>query len=231
MVAHDLNTHLTGLQSFLQLLAETQLDEYENDCLNTASDCARDLRFMLDRLVEGARGEFEGTFRIRSENVDLTERVGATISQFRPLATAKGIDLVFHAKRDTNRVWVDWQKFQRILVNLVSNSIKFTDQGGIRVAISLIEQPPDNQSAIRLEITDSGIGMTEEQVVLAVQPFLQFAPAGYRGGAGLGLAIVKRLVDEFAGKISVSSRFQCGTTIIVTVPCAKQAPCEKLAGL
>jgi PAS domain S-box-containing protein len=136
----------------------------------------------------------------------------------RPRAIAKGLsfDLDWRGALP-ERITTDPTRLRQILLNLVSNAVKFTERGGVRVAVSFEER--DDRPLLRIDVTDTGIGMTADQQTGLFQPFMQADPSTTRrfGGSGLGLLITRRLADLLGGEVCVESTIGRGSTFNVTV--------------
>ena len=114
-------------------------------------------------------------------------------------------------------MFADPLRLRQVLTNLVGNAIKFTDQGAVQITIRLVSE--GGSTSVCFDVTDTGIGMDEEQIADLFQPFTQVDKSAIRrfGGTGLGLCLSKRLVEAMGGSISVSSVPGCGSTFTVTI--------------
>jgi len=144
-------------------------------------------------------------------------RVAEKVDTFySPLAEAKGLsfDVMVATGARAQRLG-DPHRVQQILQNLVSNAIKFTQSGDVRLAVSA-----DGQGALMIEVSDTGIGMTEEQVTRIFNEFEQADGSTTRrfGGTGLGMSIVRRLIDMMDGEITVTSAPGQGTKVRLRLP-------------
>lgn len=135
-------------------------------------------------------------------------------------ARDSGIDLVTRAPENLPEVVGDPRAFKQILLNLVSNAIKFTERGGTVTVSAAVEG-----ARLVLRVTDTGVGIAEEDLKRLGDPFFQAGKTYQRRheGTGLGLSIVKSLVRMHGGEIEVQSQIDCGTTVTVSLPLALPA--------
>ncbi|MDA5555211.1 GAF domain-containing hybrid sensor histidine kinase/response regulator [Shimia sp. MMG029] len=218
-MAHEIRTPLNGIIGSVDLMTEYA------DTLPQDSDCSE--------LLTSIETSSMGLLRILNDSLDLSkidageltlellpfsahDATASVVSLFRASAEAKSIALKCDcaAKDSTALRLGDEFRYRQVLGNLVSNAIKFTEQGA--VSIKLVNTPTD----ITLEVSDTGTGMEEAHLNRLFQPFTQATAsvARTKGGTGLGLAIVKNLVDLMGGTISVLSAVGVGTTFKATLP-------------
>jgi signal transduction histidine kinase len=155
-----------------------------------------------------------GQIEIASESFDLGESVQKVVQTVTPLADKKRLPLVVRMAPGVGPITSDRRRVEQILLNLLSNAIKFTERGDITLTVEI--QP----AAIRISITDAGIGMKREDLGKLFQPFRQLDTGltRQREGTGLGLAICKRLVERLGGTITVASEWGKGSTFWFTLP-------------
>jgi signal transduction histidine kinase len=212
-VSHELRTPLTSISGYVDLMLEDEDDEQKRGYLGIVErNAQRLLKLVSDLLfsaqLQGGRLEFE-----RSE-VDLHRLVLQSVESARPRAEAAGIELVLDAEAVPS---VDGEavRLAQLLDNLVSNAIKFTPGGG-RVSVHL--SPRDG--LVRFEISDTGIGIPEDERERLFERFFRSQTALERQiqGTGLGLYISKAIVEAHGGRIGVQSEPGEGTTFVVELP-------------
>lgn len=164
------------------------------------------------------------------EPVDLAALVRNVVANFEGTASSKGLRLSAHIAPSLGPAyWIDPLRLRQVLSNLMSNALKFTGQGGIDVAV---DARPGGEAGdiVHLTVTDTGIGVTAEQVEKLFQPFTQAEGSTTRrfGGTGLGLAICKRLVEMMDGSLTMHGTAGAGTTVGVVLP-LRRAPAEAVA--
>lgn len=222
IVSHELRTPLTSIIAFTDLMADNvpvddslvcrQLDEIDKN--------GRILLEMVDNVLETARIQ-AGSERLNLELVDLSDIVGMVEASSAPLAAKKGIVLSTHVAADVPLIFSDWEKIRRIFVNLVSNAIKFTGDGGSVCVRACYDQAKD---AVVIEVADNGIGIPLDKQGLIFERFTQENMSTVRryGGSGLGLSLVKDLAAMLGGSIFLDSQPGEGSTFSVVLPANRQ---------
>ncbi len=219
-MSHEIRTPLNGILGFLELLETTELTEEQQDYINTISQSAKNLLQIVNNILDVSKIESN---KVTLEIIDFKalDEFESTIELFATPTSQKGIELVTQISPDIPQVIKgDILKIKEILTNLLSNAVKFTHKGGtIKVKIQNrgIE---NNQVKLYFEITDTGIGMTEEQKKKVFEAFTQADESVTRkyGGTGLGLTIVKSYIEMMGGEIEVESEINRGTTFKFEIP-------------
>jgi PAS domain S-box-containing protein len=214
-VSHELRTPLTSVIGFIELVLHAQenpIHDNQKDYLKTALKEAASLKTLIDDLLDFSHIQAGKTkMNVRPVNIyNLIQSVSQSLS---PLI--KGKALQFHnAVIDKElEVNADETKVRRILVNLVTNAIKFTDKGSITVHCE------ESESHVEFRISDTGIGLKQQEQDMIFEKFLQVDHSSTRvyEGIGLGLSIVKELVELHKGKVYVESEFGKGSSFIFTI--------------
>ena len=210
--SHELRTPLTSILGFSEML----LDEVSEEVRDLAEGVQRGGRRLLST-VNGLLDMYKlqsGTLEVEAAPVDAAACVRESVGQLRPLAQARGLDLDVVA---ADRPWpalLDVGLLDRVVTNLVSNAIKFTDHGRVLVHVD------GDDETLRIAVRDTGVGIAPDDVDRMFEPFEQ-ASTGFgrtHEGTGLGLAIVKRIVEQVGGQVTVESEPGVGTTMTVVVP-------------
>lgn len=214
-LSHELRTPLTGILGYADLLRRSALDPEQEQYLDTLDKSARGLLTMINDLLDWSRIE-AGRLKLNEERFDLHEGIENVITLLAPLAYQKDLELVRIIDHDVPR-WLsgDAQRLRQILTNLVSNAIKFTDQGEVAVRVARAEGG-DGHVTLDVVIEDTGVGISNAMQAKLFQPFQQ-AEHGL-GGSGLGLSISQRLAEMMGGRITLQSAQGNGTTVTVSLP-------------
>jgi signal transduction histidine kinase/CheY-like chemotaxis protein len=218
-MSHDIRTPLNGVIGFTGLALKEQDPEKKQEYLEKIDSSSRLLLDLVNDTLELSRIE-SGKMTLEPEAVMPDDLIPAVVTALRPSAELKGIHLTAEYGNDPSKpVWCDRLKVQKIVLNLISNAIKYTPEGGT-VSVRLIPAEKDGVCRWSLAIADTGIGMSEEFMKRMFEPFAQEkrSESLKTPGTGLGLAIVKRYVDLMGGTIEVKSVIHKGTSWLVTLP-------------
>ena len=179
---------------------------------------------LIDDLLDVARIE-AGHLRVERRRCSLPQILTDVVDSLRARAEGRQLKLEAVLDADTPQlIATDRLRLQQILVNLIDNAIKFTDRGGIRLS-GRVAARPGAEPALVLDVVDTGIGMTPEEMASLFQPFYRVRPAQREGprGTGLGLAICQRLARQLGGDVTVQSIPASGSTFTLTVPVIVEA--------
>ncbi|WP_312278208.1 ATP-binding protein [Kosakonia cowanii] len=225
MVSHEIRTPLNAILGILELqIAQTQ---HAQPMLEVAHDAAKDLLALVGDVLDMSRIE-SGHMPLEPSAQELVSLTRAVVLLFEEASEQKQLALRFSVVGGARcPVLIDPWRYKQILSNLVSNAIKFTREGEIRITLS--HQITDAQRvAVSLSVTDTGPGIAPEHQARLFTPFVQFGPHedGARNGSGLGLAICRALCELMAGKLTLNSTPGKGTcvTLQLTLP-PSQEPC------
>ena len=205
MVSHEVRTPLNGIIGTSELLAATRLSDKQREYVDTARRSSESLLALLNDILDYSRME-AGRLALERVAFDLRECVFEAADLLSHAARQKGLELAVRVdERLPKRVVGDPGRLRQVLLNLGGNAVKFTDAGGVLVRA---DATPGRPSRVSFEVSDTGIGIPEEQRALVFEPFHQVDASTTRrhGGAGLGLAIVRQLVSLMGGAISVGGR-------------------------
>ncbi len=208
-VAHDLRAPLMGLQGYIYILSSGQVSETERqDYLSRMADAAQNLSSLLEDVLAVSRVE-AGMMLPQRTQVEILPLVQAVLDTQRPVAQEKGLTLTEEIPADLS-VWADTKLLRRIMSNLISNAVKYTKEGFVRVAAS------QNEKEVTLSVQDSGIGLTEEQCKHIFEKFRQVDE--HSEGYGLGLFISRQLARAHGGDLTVKSVVGKGSEFILSLP-------------
>jgi CheY-like chemotaxis protein/nitrogen-specific signal transduction histidine kinase len=216
--AHEVRTPLTGILAISDLLATSDLDERERRWVDTIKAGAEHLASLATLFVDAARSGRSG-FGVRQDFFDLRTLARNAGDSLAGRATAKGLQSEVEISEKLPAFVIgDPVRLRAALENLIDNAIKFTEQGGVALAVKPI-RGAKGKIGVAFAISDSGIGLTLSEIKRLFRPFSQanVSIASRFGGAGLGLSSVKQLARAMGGDIVVTPRRGGGTTFTLTV--------------
>lgn len=230
-VSHELRTPLNVVFGMTDMLLDTDLGTTQREYAGAVRGSAKGLLRLIDDILDLAKID-SGRLEITPRPIDFAVVIEEAASALRHRAEGKGLQLEVAVAHDLQgRVWADAERIRQILLNYLSNAIKFTDSGTISVRAVLDRETEDALYA-RVDVTDSGIGIPSHRMNRLFKPFSQVDGSMTRtyGGTGLGLAISKQLAEMMGGEVSATSIAGQGSTFTFTTRLAKQgASAEKAA--
>jgi len=218
-VSHEIRTPMTAILGFADVLMSADLPHDERQShLQTIQKNGRILLKLINDILDLSKIE-AGKMRLDPVDCSPWQIVDDVKSLMSHRAAQKGLGLdVELTPQLPATIRTDPVRLRQILVNLVGNAIKFTERGGVRIAVRCLRQP-EGSPRVEFVISDTGIGMTPEEVARLFEPFTQADTSATRryGGTGLGLTISKRLAETLGGDIEVQSRPGKGSTFTVSI--------------
>ena len=221
-MSHEIRTPMHSIIGLVHLLHTTRMDDRQRDYVEKIDHAAQHLLGIVNNILDFSRIE-AGKVEIESGDFHLESVFANVASQLADSAARKGLSLeIAIAPELPDVVRGDPLRLGQVLLNLVSNAIKFTETGGVAVSARQMESGPDGL-LMRVEVRDTGIGMTDTQVSRLFRLFEQGDSSTTRkyGGTGLGLAISKQLVELAGGEIGVRSTPAGGSVFWFTMPLAR----------
>ncbi len=218
-MSHELRTPLNGVIGFAKQLFKTPLSSNQSDYLGTIEKSAKNLLNIINDILDFSKLE-AGKLSLEQIPFSLRDVVNETMTLLAPSAHDKGLELSLRVHSEVpDLLSGDPLRLQQVLTNLTGNAIKFTEQGNIDVTISLQKMVEHNQVPLRIQIRDTGIGMSQQQQRQLFQPFNQADTSISRryGGTGLGLVITQKLVQQMGGTIEVDSILEQGSLFTITL--------------
>jgi signal transduction histidine kinase/DNA-binding NarL/FixJ family response regulator len=231
-MSHEIRTPMNAILGYSDLMLEPNRTLSDRqDYLQVIRRNARHLMELINDILDISKIEAE-KMTVERLAADLPQMVMDVVSMIRPKALDKGLflDVTFEGAIPRS-ISSDALRFKQILMNLLGNAIKFTSKGGIRMRVTC--EPTRNSSTVRVDIRDSGIGMSVEQIGKLFRPFAQADESMTRkyGGTGLGLVISKKLAMLLGGDISVTSEQGLGSTFTARIDGGSLRDAEMLEGL
>jgi len=218
-ISHEIRTPINGIAGMATLLSKKPSPEERITYLSAIKSAADNLKVIINDILDLASID-SGKLKFEKIGFSLKDLLASLIGSFSVQARDKGIELTCELKEEANRIFIgDPVRLNQILINLISNAIKFTHAGYIRIAVS-IEDPEQAKCTLRFDVKDTGIGIPKDKLTTIFESFSQADASVTRkyGGTGLGLTIVKQLVELQQGSISVDSEEDEGSTFKVRIP-------------
>ncbi len=212
VTSHEIRTPMNGILGAAELLMGTPLTPAQQRYVHTSHRSATALLALIDDVLDLSRIE-AGKLSLHITKVDLRALVAEAVDLARVLARNKAIEVSSHAAPALpSRVLADPLRLRQLLVNLLHNAIKFTDDGAVRLEVSVLDAAADSLT-VRFSVHDTGIGIDEHHVDSIFGAFTQIDGSSTRrhGGSGLGLTIVKELTALMNGRVGVQSRVNAGS--------------------
>jgi signal transduction histidine kinase len=216
VMSHELRTPLTAIMGYEELLSDGitgPVTELQRQQLGRINASARHLLGLIDEILTFARVDI-GRERIRWESMSINHTLTDAISLLQPMAAAKSLMIVVKLLDEDQSIQTDGTKLRQMLVNILSNAIKFTEKGDVHVGCAV------SDGVLEVRIADTGVGIAAENIDYVFEPFWQAEQTATRttGGTGLGLSVTRKLARLLGGDVTVASRLGTGTTFLLTLP-------------
>ncbi|PNA23359.1 hybrid sensor histidine kinase/response regulator [Pseudomonas sp. MPR-ANB1] len=227
-MSHEIRTPMNAVIGMLELtLKRADQGHLDRPAIEVAYNSAKDLLELIGDILDIARIE-SGRLSLAPERVNLKEVIESVVRVFDGLARQKTLSLLLEFKpelEDTD-VLIDPLRFKQVLSNLVSNAIKFTERGQVKIKVDVQATEMPQQVELKLVVEDTGIGISRDDQLRLFEPFAQADNSGHlaRSGAGLGLVICRSLCSMMGGQLSLSSVPMVGTQVHVSLKMNRLLP-------
>lgn len=219
-MSHDIKTPLAGIIGMADVLANKVTDKSDAYFLQDIISAGQQLMLFFDNCLEIAKSENKGAILL-TENFNLRLLVQEIVNLFQPAITKKGLKLfIYFDDKIPDYLLGSRSGLFRVLMNLVGNAVKFTEEGSIKIAVKLGTKSTSKKIIALITIKDTGIGIPKDKHALIFERFTRLAQSnkGLNSGSGLGLYLVKKYMDSMQGEIHLSSTVNQGSQFIIAVP-------------
>lgn len=225
-IVHDLRGPLSGIQGTLEfvLTQETKLDTLYADLLQEAQRESERMMSLINEILDFSKIR-SGNFKVEEEPVRMAGVLKRAVRSLQSVAARDEIFLVTAHGRDVPQIFGSVEKLTQAIINLISNSLKFTPKKGLITVGAQVVRQNDVPEAIVVTVTDSGMGIKATEINRIFEKYKQSGNKSLRGGGGtgLGLYIVKQIVEAHGGEISVASVEGVGTSMVLRFPVKRAA--------
>lgn len=221
MIVHDLRGPLSGIQGTLEFILESEhsgFDDMQTELLEESKRESERMMHLVDELLDFSKIE-SGNFEVSTDPMHVASVLKRSVRSLQQAATREGVFLLSGHGSDLPITQGSTEKLTQVMINLLSNALKFTPKTGV-ISVGARVLRDDDRGQIVVTVTDTGIGINPEEQERLFQKYKQAKGESFRGGGGtgLGLYIVKQVVEAHGGSVTLASVEGIGTSIIFTLP-------------
>jgi signal transduction histidine kinase/CBS domain-containing protein len=230
-MSHELRTPLNAILGMTEGIQEEVfgvINEKQNKALQTVTSSATHLLSLINDILDVAKIE-SGQIQLNCDSIPLNHLCSSSLTFIKQQAFQKRIQLETEFAPNLPHLLVDELRIRQVLINLLTNAVKFTPEGGkIWLTAAQLPNAEGNQNYIRITVVDNGMGISPENINKLFRPFVQIDSALNRkhSGTGLGLALVKQIVELHGGQVGLTSELEVGSRFIIDLPCESEASLE-----